>query len=418
MPKRIPEETKQRAVRLVLDHLDEYPNLTAAGETVSKRLGFGSESLRRWVRQAQVDQGDRAGVSSIENEELKALRREVRELREANAILRDAGGFLRRGTRPPTALIVAFIDEQRIKHRAVESVCQDLREQGVQVAARTYRAWKRAEPSARVRADAVVIDALLATVGTPEGLYGRRKMTAHLRRGGLVVSKRQIDRLMRDLGLNGLVRGRRVRTTVPDRHADRAPDLLDRDFTAQAPNRRWVADFTYVRTWAGFAYVSFVIDCFSRAIVGWHAATVKTTPLVTTALRMGLWRRDRAGHPAVDGLIHHSDAGSQFTSVSFAETLTLEGIAASIGSIGDAYDNALAESTIGLFKNEAIREGSPFRSGPLKTIDDVEWATAGWVDWYNARRLHSTLGNVPPDEYEAVYYADLETPSHPVMAPA
>lgn len=315
-------------------------------------------------------------------------------------------------------MIVAFIDEQRAKHRAVESVCRVLREQGVQVAARTYRAWKRAEPSMRARADAVVIDALLATVGTPEGLYGRRKMTAHLRRIGLVVSKRQTDRLMRDLGLNGLVRGRRVRTTIPDRHADRAPDLLDRDFTAEAPNRRWVADFTYVRTWAGFAYVSFVIDCYSRAIVGWHAATVKTTPLVTTALRMGLWRRDRAGHPAVAGLIHHSDAGSQFTSVSFAETLALEGIAASIGSIGDAYDNALAESTIGLFKNEAIRDGSPFRSGPLKTIDDVEWVTTGWVDWYNARRLHSTLGNVPPDEYEAVYYADLETPSQPVLAPA
>lgn len=137
-------------------------------------------------------------------------------------------------------------------------------------------------------------------------------------------------------GFNRLVRGKGVRTTVPDRNAARAPDLLDRDFTAPAPNRRWVADFTYVRTWAGFAYVSFVIDCYSRAIVGWHAATMKTTPLVTTALRMGLWRRDRAGHDIEDGLIHHSDAGSQFTSLSFAETLALEGIAASIGSIGDA----------------------------------------------------------------------------------
>lgn len=145
---------------------------------------------------------------------------------------------------------------------------------------------------------------------------------------------------------------------------------------------------------------------------------MKTTPLVTNALRMGLWRRDRAGHLAGDGLVHHSDAGSQFTSVSFAETLALEGIAASIGSIGDAYDNALAESTIGLFKNEAVRDGSPFRSGPLRTIDDVEWVTTGWVDWYNARRLHSTIGDVPPDEFEAAYYADHETPSHhPALAP-
>lgn len=321
-------------------------------------------------------------------------------------------------------MILAFIEEQRAQGRSVGSICRVLREQGVQVAERTYRAWKRAQPSARDLADAVVIDAILeARIDehgqlTPESMYGRRKMTALLRRQGFTVSKRRVDRLMRDLGINGLVRGKGARTTIPDRNAARAPDLLDRDFTALAPNRRWVADFTYVRTWAGFVYVAFVIDCFSRAIVGWHASTVKTTPLVTTALRMGLWRRDRAGHPAADGLIHHSDAGSQFTSVSFAETLALEGIAASIGSIGDAFDNALAESTIGLFKNEAIRDGSPFRVGPLKTIDDVEWVTAGWVDWYNNRRLHSTIGDVPPEEFEAVYYDGLEAPHHPVLAPA
>jgi putative transposase len=335
---------------------------------------------------------------------------------------RDPAGrrsfLLRRGTRPPTPLIVSFIDEQRAKKRAIESICEVLRQQGVQVAARTYRAWKRAQPSARDRADAVIIDELLATVGTPEGMYGRRKMVAHLRRRDHDVSGRRVDRLMRDLGMNGRVRGRGVRTTIQDRNAARAPDLLDRDFTIPAPNQRWAADFTYVPTWAGFAYVSFVIDCYSRASVGWHAATTKTTPLVTTALRMGLWRRDRAGHPTGDGLVYHSDAGSQFTSVSFAETLALEGIAASIGSIGDASDNALAESTIGLFKNKAIRDDSPFRNGPLRTVENVEWATAEWVDWHNARRLHSTLGNVPPEEFESTYYADLTTPSHPVLAPA
>jgi len=315
-------------------------------------------------------------------------------------------------------LILGFIEGQRAKGRVVESVCQVLRSQGVQIAARTYRAWKHAQPSSRDLSDAVIIDVLRSKIGKPEGMYGRRKMTAHLRREGLTVSKRRVDRLMRQLGMNGLVRGRGVRTTIPDPTAARAPDLLDRDFTAEAPNRRWVADFTYVRTWAGFAYVSFVIDCFSRAIVGWHAATVKTTPLVTVALRMGLWRRDRAGHAVADGLVHHSDAGSQFTSVSFAETLALEGIAASIGSVGDAYDNALAESTIGLFKNEAIRDGSPFRTGPLKSLDDIEWVTAEWVTWYNTSRLHSTIGDIPPDEFEASYYADLNTPSQPVMAPA
>ena len=315
-------------------------------------------------------------------------------------------------------MILGFIEGQRAKGRAVESVCKVLREQGVQIAARTYRAWKHASPSSRDLTDAVIVDVLRTKIGKPEGMYGRRKMTAHLRREGLTVSKRRVDRLMRQLGMNGLIRGRGVRTTIADSTAARAPDLLDRDFTAAGPNQRWVADFTYVRTWAGFAYVAFVIDCFSRAIVGWHAATVKTTPLVTIALRMGLWRRDRAGHAVADGLAHHSDAGSQFTSVSFAETLTLEGIAASIGSVGDAYDNALAESTIGLFKNEAIRDGSPFRIGPLKSIDDVEWVTAEWVTWYNTSRLHSTIGDIPPDEFEASYYADLNSHSHTEMEPA
>ncbi len=181
----------------------------------------------------------------------------------------------------------------------------------MQISARTYRSWKTATPSARDLDDAVIMDALLATVGTAEGMYGRRKMLVYLRRCGYTTSARQVDRLMSLLGMNGVMRGKGVRTTVPDKQAERAPDLVERDFTAPAPNQRWVADFTYVRTWAGFVYVAFVIDCFSRAIVGWHASTVMTTPLVTNALRMGLWRRDKHGHPAGQGLIHHSDAASQ-----------------------------------------------------------------------------------------------------------
>ena len=287
----------------------------------------------------------------------------------------------------------------------VESVFRVLREQGVQVAPRTYRNWKTAAPSARTVAEARLTDALWATVGTPEGMYGRRKMTAYLRRRGHRVARCTVDRLMRDEGLSGVVRGRRHRTTIPGKDARRAPDLLDPDFTAAAPNRKWVTDFTYTRTWSGFVYVAFVVDCYSRAIVGWHAATVKDTAMVTTALKMALWRRDHANRSVASGLIHHSDAGSQYTSIAFAETLVLEGIAASIGSIGDAYDNALAETTIGLYKTEAVSRNSPFLTGPLKTIDDVAYATMEWVDWYNARRLHSLLDYVPPDEYEGAYYA-------------
>ena len=154
----------------------------------------------------------------------------------------------------------------------------------------------------------------------------------------------------------------------------------------------------------GFVYVALVIDCFSRAIVGWQVSRTKDTAMVTTALKMALWRRDHHGHTVGEGLIHHSDAGSQYTSIAFAETLVLEGIAASIGSVGDAYDNALAETTIGLFKTEAIGQGSPFRSAPLRTLDDVEYATMEWVDWYNNRRLHSVLDYVPPVEYETAFH--------------
>jgi transposase InsO family protein len=304
----------------------------------------------------------------------------------------------------------------RARNFRVESVCRVLTEHGVQVAPRTYRSWKSSMPSARTVSDARLTDALRATVGTPEGMYGRRKMTAYLRRQGHRVAGCTVDRLMRDERLSGVIRGRKHRTTIAAKgECRRAPDLLDRDFTAAAPNRKWVTDFTYTRTWMGFVYVAFVVDCFSRAIVGWHATTVKDTAMVTTALKMALWRRDHADHRVDAGLIHHSDAGSQYTSIAFAETLVLEGIAASIGSVGDAYDNALAETTIGLFKTEAVGRGSPFLTGPLRTIDDVEYATMEWVDWYNGRRLHSQLNYIPPDEYETTYYA--QTQASPPATP-
>lgn len=198
----------------------------------------------------------------------------------------------------------------RMSGYLLESICAVLREQGVPVAGRTYRNWKTAPPSARTLADAHLTDALLATVGTPGGMYGRCKMTAHLRREGYRVAASTVDRLMRDEGLSGITRGRRHRTTIADKNAARAVDLLDRDFTAAAPNRKWVNDFTYVPTWLGFVYVALVIDCFSRAIVGWQVSQTKDTAMVTTALKLALWRRDHHGHTVTEGLIHHSDAGS------------------------------------------------------------------------------------------------------------
>lgn len=294
----------------------------------------------------------------------------------------------------------------------VESTCHALREQGMQVAPRSYRAWKRQPPAARVLADAAVIDVFhqlrqrdAKGRPSPEVLYGRRKMTAWLRRNGFPgISKHTVDRLMRGEGMNGLIRGRAVRTTIPAKDGRRAGDLLDRDFSAPRPNHTWVTDFTYVAAWAGFVYVAFAIDLFSRMIVGWQVSTVKDTAFVEACLRMALWRRDHAGRAVGPGMIHHSDAGAQYTSIRFTETVTLEGLNASIGSVGDAYDNAAAETVMGLFKNEAIRNDSPFRVGPLRTIDDVEQLTLDWVHWYNNERLHSYLGDIPPAEYEANYY--------------
>jgi transposase InsO family protein len=311
---------------------------------------------------------------------------------------------------------MAFIDDMRSQGHAVESTCTVATKHGCKVAARTYRSWRQSNRpvAARTATDAVLIDALLATIGTPEGLYGRRKMTAHLRRSGLEVAHCTVDRLMRDLGMNGVRRGKKLRTTIPSTDGNRASDLLDRDFTATAPNTRWVADFTYCRTWAGFVYVAFVVDVFAQRIVGWHAATDKRTDLVLTPVRIAMWDRDRHGNPVRPGeLLHHSDAGSQYTSLRFTEHLALEGIAPSIGSVGDAYDNGLMESIIGLFKTEAIAT-DVFHTGPYKTLADVEYATAGWVDWWNHRRLHSSLGQIPPAEYEQDYYAALNREPQPV----
>ena len=324
--------------------------------------------------------------------------------------------------------MLAFIDAERAKGHAVESICRVLREQGCQIAARTYRSWKQAGRTIadRTITDAQVVDAVRDAawttdpvtgqrIRTPEGLYGRVKMTALIRRTRLPdASYGAVDRAMRLLGLEGVVRGRAPRPTARDKAAARAPDLLDRDFTAPAPNRVWVTDFTYVRCWSGFVYTAFVVDVFAQRIVGWHVHATRHADLVMIPLRIALWQRDHDGNPpAYKELICHSDAGTQYTSVKFTNQLALDGIDPSIGTVGDAYDNALMETINGLYKTECIRT-DVFHSGPFKTIGDVEYATAAWVDWYNNRRLHGTLGMMTPVEYEAHHYATLNPELHPV----
>jgi len=326
-------------------------------------------------------------------------------------------------------MIVGFIDSLRANGFAVESICRVLREQGCMIAARTYRAWRARRPAARTVSDAKVVDAVRDVVWrtdddggkkmTPEGLYGRVKMRAHLDRTVLPgVSYGAVDRAMKLLCHNGIRRAKGIRTTIQASDGIRAGDLLNRQFSAAEPNRVWVTDFTYCRTWAGWVYVVFIIDVFSRRIVAWHASTSKTVDLVTIPLRMALWQRKREGRPVKAAeLIHHSDAGSQYTSVKLTEKLVLENIAASIGSVGDAYDNALVESANGLYKTECIRT-TIFHSGPYKTTSDVEFATAGWVDWYNTRRLHSSIGHMPPIEYETLHYSGLDTEDQPHLEAA
>jgi putative transposase len=232
------------------------------------------------------------------------------------------------------------------------------------------------------------------------GVYGARKIWQQLRREGVAVARCTVERLMRQLGISGAVRGKTRRTTIADPAAARSPDLVKRKFSAAAPNRLWVADFTYCATWSGTVYTAFVIDVFSRRIVGWRTAITMTTDLPLDALEMAIWARNER----LDGLVHHSDRGSQYTAIRYTERLVEAGAECSVGTTGDSYDNALAESTIGLYKTELIR-----RKGPWRTIDDIELATLEWVDWYNHRRIHTSIGNVPPAEYEKSYYTREES---------
>ena len=269
---------------------------------------------------------------------------------------------------------------------------------GIQIAPSTYYATVGRPPSARAVRDEYLKKEIVRVYEENYLVYGAKKVWWALNREGITVGRCRVERLMRALGLVGAVRGKTVRTTVPDPDGVRAPDLVKRQFTAGAPNRLWVADFTYVSTWAGTVYTAFAIDVFSRRIVGWATRMSKQTDLVLDAIDMGLRQRDYHPTHDVDKLVHHSDAGSQYTSFRFTQHLLDSGIDASIGTVGDALDNALAESTIGLYKTELIKP-----RGPWHTIEEVDVATAAWVDWYNNRRLHGACGGRPPVEYETLY---------------
>jgi putative transposase len=309
-------------------------------------------------------------------------------------------------------VICGFITEHKARF-GVAPICRALTAHGCKIAPRTYYAHLSRAPSKRVLWDTVVTEILAGYYEPgehgrrkPEALYGSLKMWAHLRREGLEVARCTVERLMRANGWQGVRRVKKIRTTVPDPAAERAPDLVDRQFRVEAPNRLLVADFTYVRLATGvFVYTAFVIDAYAGRIVGWECSTSKETRFVESAIRQAAAFRARQGNRLSGNTIHHSDAGSQYTSVRFGESLLLAGMIPSIGSVGDAFDNALAETTIGLYKHECIRADSPFRRGPLDSVSDVEEVTADWVHWYNTSRLMHRLGRRPPAEHEADYHA-------------
>ena len=271
----------------------------------------------------------------------------------------------------------------------------------LQVAPSTYYAARSRRPCARRRRDAELKDHIVRVFEENYGVYGARKVWRQLHREGVTVARCTVERLMAQMGLAGRVRGRRRRTTVAAPVEDRPRDLVDRAFVATAPNQLWVADITYIATWSGFAYAAFVTDVFSRRIVGWRVANTLSADLALDALEMAIWSRREESLP---GLVHHSDRGVQYLSIRYTERLAEMGAASSVGSRGDSYDNALAESVFGLYKAELIT-----LRGPWRTVDDVELATLSWVHWWNTQRLHSAIGDVPPVEFEAAHYAQLQT---------
>jgi putative transposase len=296
-----------------------------------------------------------------------------------------------------TAVLVEYIDQHR-DELGVEPICTVLAEAGLQIAPSTYYAAKTRKPSARAVADQERLALIRQVHADNYGVYGVRKVHAELTRRGHEIARCTVHRLMRAEGLRGVSRAKGPRTTVPGTGPDTRPDLLDRNFTAHAPNRVWVADITYCRTFAGWVYAAFVIDVHSRRVVGWQLSKSLRTDLALDALEMGLWARQHAGQDTT-GVIAHSDKGVQYLAVRYTQRLAEAGAVASVGSTGDSYDNALAEAFNSLFKAELVRN-----KGPWKSIDDLEIAVAEYIDWFNHRRLHGEIGLVPPAELEDVYY--------------
>ncbi|WP_410752337.1 IS3-like element IS1203 family transposase [Escherichia coli] len=392
---RFSPEVRQRAIRMVLESQDEYDSQWAAICSIAPKIGCTPETLRVWVRQHERDTGGGdGGLTSAERQRLKELERENRELRRSNDILRQASAyFCEGGVRPPLEKMMPLLDKLREQY-GVGPVCSELH-----IAPSTYYhcQQQRHHPdkrSARAQHDDWLKREIQRVYDENHQVYGVRKVWRQLLREGIRVARCTVARLMAVMGLAGVHRGKKVRTTI-SRKAVAAGDRVNRQFVAERPDQLWVADFTYVSTWQGFVYVAFIIDVFAGYIVGWRVSSSMETTFVLDALEQALWARRPSG------TIHHSDKGSQYVSLAYTERLKEAGLLASTGSTGDSYDNAMAESINGLYKAEVIHRKS------WKNRAEVELATLTWVDWYNNRRLLGRLGHTPPAEAEKAYYASI-----------
>ncbi|WP_432706214.1 IS3 family transposase [Escherichia coli] len=392
---RFSPEVRQRAVRMVLESQGEYDSQWATICSIAPKIGCTPETLRVWVRQHERDTGGGdGGLTTAERQRLKELERENRELRRSNDILRQASAyFCEGGVRPPLEKMMPLLDKLREQY-GVGPLCSELH-----IAPSTYYhcQQQRHHPdkrSARAQRDDWLKKEIQRVYDENHQVYGVRKVWRQLLREGIRVARCTVARLMAVMGLAGVLRGKKVRTTI-SRKAVAAGDRVNRQFVAERPDQLWVADFTYVSTWQGFVYVAFIIDVFAGYIVGWRVSSSMETTFVLDALEQALWARRPSG------TVHHSDKGSQYVSLAYTQRLKEAGLLASTGSTGDSYDNAMAESINGLYKAEVIHRKS------WKNRAEVELATLTWVDWYNNRRLLERLGHTPPAEAEKAYYASI-----------
>ncbi|EKI1516361.1 IS3 family transposase, partial [Escherichia coli] len=378
---RFSPEVRQRAVRMVLESQGEYDSQWATICSIAPKIGCTPETLRVWVRQHERDTGGGdGGLTTAERQRLKELERENRELRRSNDILRQASAYFGEGgVRPPLEKMMPLLDKLREQY-GVGPLCSELH-----IAPSTYYhcQQQRHHPdkrSARAQRDDWLKKEIQRVYDENHKVYGVRKVWRQLLREGIRVARCTVARLMAVMGLAGVLRGKKVRTTI-SRKAVAAGDRVNRQFVAERPDQLWVADFTYVSTWQGFVYVAFIIDVFAGYIVGWRVSSSMETTFVLDALEQALWARRPSG------TVHHSDKGSQYVSLAYTQRLKEAGLLASTGSTGDSYDNAMAESINGLYKAEVIHRKS------WKNRAEVELATLTWVDWYNNRRLLERLGH-------------------------